>query len=210
VHVTFKARADAPPLRALRCRRVLRQALRRGSDRPAFRVCHFSIQNTHVHMLCEAVDAQGLGRGLQGLAIRIAKRLNRALGRRGALWADRYHARILKTPREVRGALVYVLNNSRHHRLAARGGSLPAHCVDPLSSAPYFDGWRERLRWAEGGEPRPVAAPHCWLLAHGWRRHGRISIAEGPAPPGAQRRGAPECARARGREDNGVVDDART
>jgi hypothetical protein len=57
--------------------------------------------------------------------------------------------------------------------------------VDPLSSAPYFDGWRERLRWAEGGEPRPVAAPHCWLLAHGWRRHGRISIAEGPAPPGA-------------------------
>jgi hypothetical protein len=39
--------------------------------------------------------------------------INGALGRHGRVWSDRYHARALATPREVRNALVYVLQNFR-------------------------------------------------------------------------------------------------
>jgi hypothetical protein len=57
---------------------------------------------------------------VRGLAIRVARAVNRALGRRGRVFADRYHARALTTPRAVRHALVYVLMNpeapTRRHR----------------------------------------------------------------------------------------------
>ena len=53
--------------------------------------------------------------GMQGLAIRIARGLNRLWGRKGKVFADRYHDRVLRTPREVRNALAYVLNNARRH-----------------------------------------------------------------------------------------------
>ena len=37
--------------------------------------------------------------------VRVAKAVNRALGRRGRFWADRCHAWLLQTPRDVRIAL---------------------------------------------------------------------------------------------------------
>jgi len=69
-------------------------------------VLQFSVQRDHIHLLVEAPDGRALSRGLQGLAIRIAKGVNRILGRRGRVWADRFHARALRTPREVRNALI--------------------------------------------------------------------------------------------------------
>ena len=54
-------------------------------------------------------------RGIRGLAIRIARAVNRAWLRRGRVWGDRYHAHSLRSPREVRNALVYVLQNFRKH-----------------------------------------------------------------------------------------------
>jgi hypothetical protein len=43
---------------------------------------------------------------VRGLVIRVAKAVNRALARHGRIWGDRFHSRILRTPREVRNALV--------------------------------------------------------------------------------------------------------
>ncbi|MEO6595642.1 MAG: hypothetical protein ABIP94_12890 [Planctomycetota bacterium] len=43
-----------------------------------------------------------LARGLLGLAIRIARCLNKLWQRKGKVFADRYHDRILKTPRKTR------------------------------------------------------------------------------------------------------------
>ena len=40
--------------------------------------------------------------------------------RRGSVFADRYHDRVLKTPREVRNALRYVLGNGRKHAAEGR------------------------------------------------------------------------------------------
>jgi hypothetical protein len=109
---------------------------------------------------------------VRGLAIRIARLVNRLLGRRGSVWADRYHARMLRTPREVRNALVYVLNNFRKHVRGARG-------LDPYSSARWFRGWT-------AGAPRgtdassPVALATTWLGRVGWRKGGQLRVDELP------------------------------
>src|SRR4051812_5153542 len=118
VHVTLRAAPGLPSLRKRALRRVLFAAFGAGSERFGFRLVHFSVQSNHLHLVCEADDEGALCRGMQGLSIRIAKRLNRALGRRGRFFSDRYHARALKTPREVRNALAYVLNNARKHGIS--------------------------------------------------------------------------------------------
>ncbi len=60
-----------------------------------FRIIHYSVQGDHVHLLCEADGCIALARGVQGFAGSAAKRINRALGRRGTVFPDRYHVRIL-------------------------------------------------------------------------------------------------------------------
>ena len=67
--------------------RVVRGALDRGAARFGFRLIEFSVQSNHLHLLCEARDRRALARGLQGLLIRIARGLNRLLGRRGRVFA---------------------------------------------------------------------------------------------------------------------------
>src|SRR5262245_40178805 len=105
-HVTLRATSDVPSLSDGRLASVIRAALA-ASSTSRFRVLHYSIQTDHLHLLAETDEPTGFARGMQGLAIRIAKAVNRLLGRRGRLWADRYHSRLLETPREVRNALIY-------------------------------------------------------------------------------------------------------
>ncbi len=82
-----------------------------------------------------------------GLCIRLARAINKACGRRGAVWGDRYHTHSLTTPRETRHAMVYVLMNFRKHHPHDR------RPVDPCSSAPWFDGFRSL---ATNGIEKPV------------------------------------------------------
>lgn len=180
VLVTLRIREDVWNLRTKRAYKVIRRAFVAGCCRDGFRVTQFSIQRDHIHVIAEARDKTRLSRGMQGLSIRIARALNREMGRRGKVFADRYHARVLETPRQVRNAVAYVANNIRHH--TARYG-LPLDYIDPFSSWAYFEGWRERIGKRQAGarvaDP-PVAQPRTWLLRVGWRRHGLVSIAEIP------------------------------
>ena len=164
VHVTIRT---GPTIRCLRSVRVfpsVRRALV-ASSRRGFRVVHFSVQDDHLHLIVEADDRATLARGVRGLAIRVARAVNRALDRRGAVCADRYHSRALTSPRAVRHALIYVLMNRRKHCAGERG-------LDPCSSAPWFTGWRNALATLPG--PPPVVGARTWLAAVGWRRHGLI------------------------------------
>jgi len=176
-HVTLKLKPGAPPLRRHHMYRTLRAAFRRGKERLGFRLVHYSVQSNHIHLICEAPDKQALSRGMQGLAVRLARSVNRIAGRKGTVFADRYHLHVLKGPREVRNCLVYVLRNGVHHGVSPRGPFF-----DVYSSAIYFDGWTEnpRLRLADGDEP-PVVAPTQWLLTTGWRRAGGISLEDCPS-----------------------------
>jgi len=191
VHVTLRARISQ--LRSQFIFPTVRLALTRATrhNGTRFRVVHFSVQSNHLHLVVEASDRSALSSGMSGLAIRVARYVNDLLSRQGRFWAERWHGRALKTPREVRNAIVYVLANARKH--ARR--TLPAG-IDPCSSAIWFDGWSEvraesgvpppffeRPRWRNHSNEVPTSAdfaPRTWLCRTGWRRHGLISLGEMP------------------------------
>jgi REP element-mobilizing transposase RayT len=188
LHVTLRAH-----YRFLRSEQIffaLKHAFWRSLQRAPeqFRVLQFSVQSDHVHLIVEAADKRELSRGMQGLAISMARRVNRLLGRRGPFWADRFHARALANPRSMRNALVYVLANFRKH--AAR---LHPSGIDRFSSAPLFDGWHvapsqraaiDRVAAQSFDSRHVVARARTWLARVGWRRHGLLSLLEAPARPG--------------------------
>ena len=147
------------------------------SQRDDFRVCQVSLQSNHLHFMVEADSKEALARGMQGLLISIAKQLNRRISRKGRVFADRYHARELKTPLEVRNALNYVLNIWRHH---ANGPGK----YDEYSSGPSFGGWKNHpgYIWLAEHDYITVVFPHTWLLDKGWRKHGPLSPYARPGP----------------------------
>ena len=163
--------AGLPSMRKQDAYELVRDCFARGKERPGFRLVHYSVQGNHLHLIVEASDRRALARGMQGLMVRIARRLNRLWDRGGTLFADRYHAHVLRTPREVRNALNYVLANARNH------GRRLAQGIDHYASGWWFDGWREKptMKGLEGIE-RPVATARTWLLNEGWRRHGLIPL----------------------------------
>ncbi len=175
VLVTLKVRPDVPSLRSVKVVREVERSFRQACDQRRFRVVHYSLQSNHVHLLVEAGGARDLGRGMKSIGARLARAVNRVCSRKGPVLLDRFHHRVLKTPREVRNALAYVLLNARRHagRLARTMGT-----VDPASSGRWFDGWKRRI--ASVREPAGVAEPHTWLLRRGWRRHGLIALDEVP------------------------------
>ena len=149
-----------------------------------FRLCHYAVLNDHLHFVVEAKDRTALSRALRGLSVRIAKALNKLWGRRGQVFADRYHDRILRSPREVRNVIRYVLGNGKKHAAEGRNRNVK-QAIDTFTSAPWFDGFRERFS-VRGLEAvvRPVASARTWLLGVGWRRHGLLSVHEMPVTHG--------------------------
>ena len=119
----MRVNAEIPSLRGEKLFKVIRHSVRAanlstcprlGGDR--FRIVHFSVQTNHIHMIAEAEGEAELSAGMTIFATRAARALNKALCRRGHVWADRYHARPMTSPRDVRNTLVYVLMNfAKHH-----------------------------------------------------------------------------------------------
>lgn len=193
LHVTLRVVRGVGSLR----RRDLFQAIGYATVAVAkhdqFRIIHLSIQTNHVHLLVEAASKAWLKKGMQSFQISAAKLINRALRlrsgerRKGQVFADRYNARALTSPRAVRNALCYVLNNWRHHdenqRIVARNWK-----VDPYSSAIAFPDWKEReaspILYRPPANYRALVTwrPRTWLLREGWKRHGLISVYEVPGP----------------------------
>ena len=69
---------------------------------------------------------------MRALLIRIAKSLNALMGKRGSLFADRYHETIVTSRSHMRAMVRYVLgNHAKHMRQIGK----PAPAIDPFSSA---------------------------------------------------------------------------
>jgi putative transposase len=180
VHVTLRLADDVPSLRNHERCSVLRKAFCEGGRKDDFRIVEFSVQGNHVHSVCEARSKTGLSRGVQGFKHRVTRGLNRLCGgRKGTVWADRYHLEVLRSPKQVRAALSYVLNNARRHGIAPARNP---RWLDPFSSARYFEGWAMAPPTADrrATPDAPVAEAESWLLTVGWRRHGLIRPDEVP------------------------------
>jgi REP element-mobilizing transposase RayT len=183
VHVVLRAADGVRRLRQGVMYRALRRVLLRYLGQEDFRIVHISIQHNHLHLLVEAADRQALTRRMQSFAINAARAINGTDGRRGKVFAHRYHATQIRTPRQARCALAYVLNNWRHHREDLVMGRPFEAAVDPYSSGVSFTGWKgRRFRIPDGYAPLPVAPPATDLLHSSWARFGRIDAFECPGP----------------------------
>ena len=178
LHVTLRTLPVARNLRRMDAYQAVRIGARVVLARSGFRLVHFSIQSNHIHLLVEAESQAQLANGVRAFSISVAKSLNAKLGRRGPVFADRYHAKAIAKPTQMRNALQYVLTNWLHHR--------PAHHevmeeVDPYSSGSEFLGWKElggtrQFLRDDGFERVALASPQLWLTREGWQRGGEISV----------------------------------
>ena len=147
--VSLRLLEGIPSLRDKRVFGAVWNAMQQGRERLGGRLVHFSAQSNHLHTIVETVDEKALTRFVAGLKIRIARTINRLLGRRSRVFSDRYHSKVLHTPRETRNAIAYVLNNDLRHTVRRDGA------FDLYGSAPLFDGWTEgRVCW-----PKPLVGP---------------------------------------------------
>ena len=160
VHVTMRVLPHVWNLRSKRCFEPMANACGIAAERFGVRIIDFGVEGNHLHFIVEAEDAAALSRAIQGLTIRLAKALNRVMGRSGKVFADRYHAHLLRTPREVRNAIHYAVTNHAIH--ARRGGWQVPSGVDPYTSR----GHRAlRLRL----QRPPCVAPQLWLTRRALR-----------------------------------------
>jgi len=194
VHITQKLCDGLPTLRDVRVLRELNNIFRTVNREGWLRVVEYSVQSNHLHMICEVRGGrrstkenvalsleETLGLEIQGLKVSIARRLNRLWGRTGTVFADRYDRVDLTSPRQVRNAIRYVLQNIfRHSSMGPEEGPVQP---DPFSSGAWFTGWKEaRLRVSPGALiDAPVCEPETWLLSVGWKFHDLISIMDRPA-----------------------------
>jgi REP element-mobilizing transposase RayT len=183
VHVVLRTADGVRRLRQGVMYRAIRGVLHRYLGHEDFRVVHISIQHNHLHLLVEAADRQVLTRRMQSFAINAARAINGTDGRRGKVFAYRYHATQIRTPRQARCAFAYVLNNWRHHREDLVMGRAFEAAVDPYSSGLSFTGWKgRRFLVPVGYSPLPVTPPATALLRSQWTRFGRIDAFECPGP----------------------------
>jgi putative transposase len=146
-HVTLKVRREVPNLRSSRRFEVIRKCFKAARGAHGMRLVEFSVLGDHLHLLVEADSNIALSRGVQGLAVRLARRLNQLLQRSGKLFADHYHSHLLHSPTEVSRAINYVRHNAERHYgekgpdMFSSGG---AHAAELLAEA---KGWLLRVGW---------------------------------------------------------------
>jgi putative transposase len=170
VHVTLRVKGDVPSLRSSKRFEIIRQSLVAARGKHGLRVVEFSVLGEHLHLIVEADNSGELSRGMQGLCVRLARRLNALLRRKGSLFADHYHSLLLRTPTELVRRINYVFGNAEHHygKLGARWRRGPPVADYRTSNAPELLELRE--------------TPKGWLLTAGWRR-ARCPLPAGYSPP---------------------------
>lgn len=106
LHINFKFRTN---IRNKDCLRLLKRAII-NSRRHGLRIIHFSLQSNHIHLIVESENNQILTRGMRSLTVTFAKGLNK-----GRIQMERYHLHVLRSIRESRNAMIYVLFNKQKH-----------------------------------------------------------------------------------------------
>ena len=180
LYVTLKILEGLPSMRKRRAFRAVLRAFAGGKlgveGKAGFRLTQYSVLGNHIHLMVEADSREHLASAMSGLAIRIARALNKVWNRGGTVFKERFHHVVLDSPRRVRNALNYIIHNGRKHGIAGL-----ERWFDPCSSARWFEGFRDTIpdtRW-----PPSLAHAETWLLSKGWRRCGLLTMVPPPPAP---------------------------
>ncbi|WP_408096125.1 transposase [Peredibacter sp. HCB2-198] len=106
LHINFRVKTS---IRNKECLKILKKAIKNARSQ-GIRILHFSLESNHVHLIIEATSNQILTKGMRSFTITFAKGINK-----GRIQFERYHLHVLKTLRETRNAIHYVLFNHQKH-----------------------------------------------------------------------------------------------
>lgn len=106
LHVNFKYRTT---IKNKFCLRLLKRAIHNARAQ-GLKVIHFSLQHNHVHLIVEATNNSILTSGMRSLTVTMTKGL-----KMGKVQLERYHLHVLKSIRETKHAVHYVLFNQQKH-----------------------------------------------------------------------------------------------
>jgi len=106
VHINFKVKTQ---VRNKRCLKILKRAIL-NARRQGLRIIHFALESNHVHLIIEAIDNAVLTRGMRSLTVTFSKNVNK-----GRIQLERYHLHVLRSRREARNAVNYVVLNHEKH-----------------------------------------------------------------------------------------------
>ena len=109
LHINFKYRIQIKNKAFLK---ILKRALL-NSRRQGLKILHYSVQTNHVHFIIEASDNKILECGMRSLTVTLTKGINQ-----GRIQLQRYHLHILKTLKETKNAIHYVIFNEQKHKKA--------------------------------------------------------------------------------------------
>jgi REP element-mobilizing transposase RayT len=156
VHITLRVGEDVPNLRSSRRFACIRACFAAARGRFGVRLVEFSVLGNHLHLIVEADDNRALSQGMQGLTIRLAKSLNGLRRRCGRVFADHYHARLLKTPTELVRAIRYVVDNAGHHYRATGPDFFSSRGSQSLDTLARPVGWLLRVGWSRAGSAERI------------------------------------------------------
>jgi len=186
LHITIKLKPGIKTLRKRDCYKLFRESVKQAVLF-GVSVVHYSVQSNHVHLIVESKSRTALACGMKSLCIRLAKGINNIHGTIGKIFCDRYYLHILKTPTEVKEALVYVFKNTAK---AIKSKNL----FDPFSSILAFKEKdlllrgeiiddsilsKEKLAWFREELARILGPPTCFLLVDGWKRSKSLKASIG-------------------------------
>ncbi len=106
VHVNFKYKIA---IRNKETLKLLRKSIQ-NARKHGLKVLHYSFQHNHIHLILEAETNSILTKGMRSLTITFAKGVHK-----GRIQIERYHLHVLKSLREVKHAVHYVLFNQQKH-----------------------------------------------------------------------------------------------
>lgn len=157
MHVITRVLPDARPLHRRETYRAIHAAVQTSLGRVDFRIVRITVRAARLELLVEADDKVALARGMQGFQVAAARRLNKALRRRGTVFPDRYRSTILATRNAVRAAVRSAASAVANH--APRTGRGAPRFVVPPTGRPVTS----RSATATGAF-FAAAWPLTWLL----------------------------------------------
>jgi putative transposase len=185
LHINLKLIEGLPNLRRNALLEEFKESVKKAKAQGLY-ILHYSIQDDHIHLFAEAKSNTALAAGMRSLVGRFAKFVRKfayntskssKCKRLGSVFKGRYHLHVLKTPREVKNTLEYVLLNlSKHQKFI--------EYLDHFSSAQYFKDWKillgtrfkglikSTVESIEGRSRRDlekvISEPQSWLATSGW------------------------------------------
>lgn len=106
LHINFKFKAY---IRNKQCLKLLKRAILNGRKH-GLSIIHFSLQTNHIHLIVEAPTNEILTKGMRSLTVTFAKGLHK-----GKVQIERYHLHVLRSIKETKNAVFYVLFNKQKH-----------------------------------------------------------------------------------------------